>query len=553
MTVLSRTRQMEFPSGLVAMSSNRSDPAGGHVGPPEFGDWFLTAAERGNAATALDERHAGGLAWSVGNQVRPLVHGAAYFGELLAAVALMGRGDLLMFTDWRGDRDQRLGGEGSEIGVVLAAAARRGVDVRGLLWRSHFDQFQFNSKENRRFGAVIEEAGGQCLLDMRVRPLGSHHQKLIVLRHTEDPQRDVAYIGGIDLCHGRRDDREHRGDPQAEELAAVYGPRPPWHDIQVAVQGPAVGDAEVVFRERWEDAAPLSRNPVHFVSAHLRRQDTTALRLPVQAPDPSPRGSQAVQILLTYPNRHPGYPFAPKGERSIARAYQKALARAQSLVYVEDQYLWSRQVATVFASALSRAPALRLIVVIPLFPDQDGRMSMPPNLLGREPALRLLKAAGGDRCAIYGLENAEGTPIYVHAKACIVDDTWACVGSDNANRRSWTHDSELSCAVLDSEAAGMGGWAHALRVELATEHVGDSISPEAFDDPVSTFDAFRASAARLDAWHAGGEKGPRPAGQLRAYTQPRLNWWTRGWSRPLYRLLYDPDGRPLGLRRRREF
>jgi phosphatidylserine/phosphatidylglycerophosphate/cardiolipin synthase-like enzyme len=41
-----------------------------------------------------------------------------------------------------------------------------------------------------------------------------------------------------------------------------------------------------------------------------------------------------------------------------------------------------------------------------------------------------------------------GTPVYVHAKACIIADVRASVGSDN-NRRSWTHDSELSCAVLD--------------------------------------------------------------------------------------------------------
>ena len=47
------------------------------------------------------------------------------------------------------------------------------------------------------------------------------------------------------------------------------------------------------------------------------------------------------------------------------------------------------------------------------------------------------------------LENDEGTAVYVHAKVCIVDDVWMMVGSDNMNRRSWTHDSELSCAVVD--------------------------------------------------------------------------------------------------------
>jgi hypothetical protein len=41
--------------------------------------------------------------------------------------------------------------------------------------------------------------------------------------------------------------------------------------------------------------------------------------------------------------------FAPDGERSAARSYLKALRRAASLIYVEDQYLWSPQVAAPFA------------------------------------------------------------------------------------------------------------------------------------------------------------------------------------------------------------
>jgi hypothetical protein len=33
-------------------------------------NWFLTAAERGDPATGLDARR--GMAWSAGNEVRPL-------------------------------------------------------------------------------------------------------------------------------------------------------------------------------------------------------------------------------------------------------------------------------------------------------------------------------------------------------------------------------------------------------------------------------------------------------------------------------------------------
>lgn len=501
--------------------------------------WFLTAEERGNPDTRLDARHPGGQAWTTGNDVVPLVHGVVYFRALNAAVSAMGPGDLILFTDWRGDPDEQLDGPGSELAAVLAGAAERGVEIRGLLWRSHVSM-GFGTVENRHLVEAIEAAGGQCLLDMRVRAFGSHHQKLVVLRHRDRPEADVAFVGGIDLCHGRRDDEEHLGDAQPMPMAGAYGPHPPWHDIQLAVRGPAVGDVETVFRERWEDPGALIRNPMHLLSAALHGERQRARPLPAQHPDPPECGGVAVQLLRTYPVRHPGFPFARKGERSVARGYAKALGRARSLVYVEDQYLWSAEVLSVFADALRREPALRMIFVIPRFAEQDGRWSEPPNLVGRERPLHLLREAGGPRVAIYSPENVRGTPIYVHAKACVIDDEWACVGSDNTNRRSWTHDSELSAALVDGAALGI---ARHLRLSLSHEHVGAAATGYDLDDPVEWFEAFREAASGLDAWHAGGCIGPRPPGGLRAYQQPDLPGLTRVWAEALYRVFYDPDGR----------
>ncbi|MEU7552848.1 phospholipase D family protein [Streptomyces sp. NPDC044571] len=528
-------------------------------------DWLITTGERGNPATRLDRRHLRGSAWSSGNRVRPLVHGKTYFAELLLAIRALHPGDLLLFTDWRGDPDERLDGEGTEIGAVLCEAAARGVIVKGLVWRSHLDRFQFSETENRHLGEEIEEAGGECLLDMRVRPGGSHHQKLVVLRHPGRPELDTAYAGGIDLCHSRNDDASHCGDAQAMPLAAAYGPRPPWHDVHLAVRGPAVGDLEAAFRERWDDPAPLSRSPLMRLRELLRHEDTRPGTLPPQLPDPPPCGSHTVQVLRTYPNRLlRGYPFAPDGERSIARGYLKALKRAKALVYVEDQYLWSPSVVDAFARALRDNPELRLIAVVPTVPEQDGRLTLPMYLVGRVTALERLRRAGADRVAVYGLENRSGTPVYVHAKVCVIDDVWASVGSDNINLRSWTHDSELSCAVLDEspdtrrpgDPGGLGDgarrFARELRLELAREHL-DGGEPDVLCDPVGAFEAFAASAAALDSWYEDGGRGPRPPGRLRAYRPPELSRPARTLAMPLYRVLVDPDGRPVRLRRRNAY
>src|SRR5439155_24340838 len=112
---------------------------------------------------------------------------------------------------------------------------------------------------------------------------------------------------------------------------------------------------------------------------------------------------------------------------------------------------WSADVADLFAAALRRSPELRLIAVVPRYPDRDGALSGPLNRIGQQEALRIVCEAGGDRVGLYDLENEVGWPIYVHAQVCVIDDVWLAVGSDNLNRRSWTHDSEASCAVLDPD------------------------------------------------------------------------------------------------------
>lgn len=526
-------------------------------------DWFLSSHERDNPATVLDQRHADGRAWSSGNDVQVLVHGAEYFGELLRCLAKVQAGDLVLFTDWRGDPDESLD-ESTSVSHALCAAAERGAIVRGLVWRSHVDKLSFSEQENRHLGEEIDAAGGQCLLDQRVRPGGSHHQKFVVLRHPGRPELDVAFVGGIDLCHSRNDDAEHGGDPQRQPMAAVYGDRPPWHDVQLAIRGPAVGDVETVFRERWGDRAPLTRNLINRVSESVRHEPRTAKPLPEQQPDPAPRGTAHVQLLRTYGNRHPGYPFAPHGERSVALGYHKVLARARSLVYLEDQYLWSAEIVRCFATALRRSPDLHLIAVIPHHPDQDGALSMPPNLVGRQQALDELYSAAPDRVGIYGIENRAGTPVYVHAKVCVVDDAWASVGSDNINRRSWTHDSELSCAVLDEtrdertptglDGDGLGArrFARELRLGLAREHLEQADDSELLD-PGSAFRAFASRAQELQRWHDAGRSGTRPPGRVRPYRMDRLSRGTLAWATPLYRVVYDPDGRPLTKRYRRRF
>ena len=512
----------------------------------ELADWFLTAEERGNPTTTIP-------AWCAGSRAEPLIHGATYFDRLVTDVEALGDGDYLFFTDWRGDPDEKMRDDGPTISELFCAAAERGVVVKGLMWRSHLDKLAYSEEENRHLGEAIERAGGEVLLDQRVRFGGSHHQKLVVIRHPRAPERDVAFAGGIDLCHSRRDDEKHRGDRQAQQISPQYGDHPPWHDVQLRLQGPVVGALDTTFRERWNDPAPLDMlSPVAWLMDKLRGADLEPDPLPTQPPDPLPCGPHTVQVLRTYPDAHFEYDFAPHGERSIARGYSKAIPQARRLIYLEDQYLWSKRVAKLFARALADNPQLHLVAVVPRHPDVDGRLSLPPNQVGRQQAIEACRAADPDRVHIFDVENHEGTPVYVHAKVCVIDDIWATVGSDNLNRRSWTHDSELSCAVLDET----GEFAQDLRLRLIREHL-DLAADGSADDGIVELDtvveAIESSALALEQWHVNGGNGPRPPGRLRPHRPEKLGKLTRSWAEPAYRAFYDPDGRSYRARLKDEW
>lgn len=121
-------------------------------------------------------------------------------------------------------------------------------------------------RPNELLSRKINDAGGEVLLDQRVRLFGSHHQKMFVIRRSEDPSRDVAFIGGLDLSHSRRDDADHAGDPQAVAMDPRYGKRPPWHDAALELRGPVVADVLAVFA-----ALPGSRQAWSKWSQHVPR------------------------------------------------------------------------------------------------------------------------------------------------------------------------------------------------------------------------------------------------------------------------------------------
>ena len=299
----------------------------------------------------------GGHAWSTGNAVTPLVHGATVLPPAARGAVRAARrrpGPLHGLARRRRRAPRRAG---HEIGEVLARpGAQRRARSAGCSGARTRDRRASTRRRTSGSASELNEAGGEVLLDQRVRRVGSHHQKLVVIRHRDDPGRrtwrsSAASTSATAAATTPRTAATRRRGHGPTALRA-RGRRGTTCSSSSAVRPSATCCAH--FRERWDDPHPLDqRSPYRM----LLQRAATMPRHPQPLPDALPgarRRPDRTPCRCCAPTRpkRAGYPFAPDGERSIARAYAKAFGRARSLIYLEDQYLWSSDVA---AAARRRA------------------------------------------------------------------------------------------------------------------------------------------------------------------------------------------------------
>jgi phosphatidylserine/phosphatidylglycerophosphate/cardiolipin synthase-like enzyme len=322
---------------------------------------------------------------------------------------------------------------------VLAEAAER-VDVRVLLWAGApvpvFKPTRAQVREAR--AELVRGTRIQCALDARERPMHCHHEKLVIV------DGEIAFVNGIDLttlAGDRYDTREH---PVRGGLG--------WHDVGTCLRGPAVADVAEHFAARW------------------REVDGTPA--PAPPPDVPPAGGSEVQVLRTIPERV--YDFAPRGEFGILEAYTRALRAAESLIYLENQFLWSPEIVAILQEKLRRPPSddFRLVVLLPARPNNgadDTRGQLSVLAKADDGANRFLAATVASRTG--GVTR----PLYVHAKVGIVDDRWLTVGSANLNEHSLFNDTEVNVVTTDAVLA------RDTRLRLWAEHLETTV--EAISGP----------------------------------------------------------------------
>jgi phosphatidylserine/phosphatidylglycerophosphate/cardiolipin synthase-like enzyme len=179
-----------------------------------------------------------------------------------------------------------------------------------------------------------------------------------------------------------------------------------------------------------------------------------------------PAGDVELQIVRTVPERV--YKALPRGDFRILESYLRALRSAQRLIYLENQFLWSAEIAAVLIDKLLQPPTdeFRLLIVLPAKPNSGGddTRGMLAELVEADADSGRLLA-----CTLLARSGRLADPVYVHAKIGIVDDVWLTLGSANLNEHSLFNDTEMNVVTHDAALA------RETRLRLWAEHLELSV------------------------------------------------------------------------------
>lgn len=300
-----------------------------------------------------------------------------------------------------------------------------------MQWRSH-DRVHFSMDGEHPVGA-------------------SQHQKLVIVDDR------IAFAGGIDLGKWRWDSSRHRPDDD-RRVDPSGNPYPPFHDVQMVVEGEAASVLGELARERWRRAAGSEPKAA----------------VPERGGDPWPPSIEpdvwhtGVGIARTMPAHE------DRDEvREVEQLYLDSIRAAKRFIYIENQYLSSHEIGKALAQQLEVKNGPEVVIVQP--EQTGGWLEQHTMDVLRARLLRNLRRADHqDRLRVYFVRVSE-TPhlsVMIHAKVMVVDDCLVRIGSSNLSNRSMGLDSE--CDLLIEATADEDDNMQAIRAfrrRLLSEHL----------------------------------------------------------------------------------
>jgi phosphatidylserine/phosphatidylglycerophosphate/cardiolipin synthase-like enzyme/uncharacterized membrane protein YdjX (TVP38/TMEM64 family) len=406
-----------------------------------------------------------------------ILDGADYF--LAVRQALLKARRQAFIVGWDIHSQTRLVGESGEaddgypvlFGEFLTALARRRPDfkISLLLWdyavlyageRELFPSYTFRWSTPPQVMFCLDDAV----------PIGSsQHQKLIVIDDA------VAFSGGLDVTVRRWDTAAHAVDNplRVDPAGNAY---PPFHDVQMLVDGKAAAALAELARNRWQLAADENPGPVS----------------PYGDPWPDSVAPDFTDVDVGIARTCPHYNQRTE-VREIERLYCDAIAAAESNIYIENQFLTCTHIAERLATRLREREELQVLAVVPH--DHEGWLEGQSMRHGRLRFMQILQHAGvADRVRVLAPWVTDGgrtTAKMVHSKVMIVDDRLLRVGSANLNNRSMGTDTECDLAI-EATTPAQRRIVSGIRDRLLADHCGVTTAEVAavVDRSPSLFDAI---------------------------------------------------------------
>jgi len=281
-------------------------------------------------------------------------------------------------------------------------------------------------------------------------PLGaSHHQKVVVV------DGRIAFCGGFDLSKWRWDTSAHLAE-EPRRLDTEGKPYPPFHDLQMLVEGAAAGALEAICLSRWTRATGEAMDPCQCSESNPWPEQVPALLQ-----------DHACAIARTLPA------YREQTEvREAERLYLDLIDAAEHFIYIENQYLTSTSVRGALAACLGRRDGPDVVIILPR--ETGDWLEQHTMDVLRARLLRSLREADRHgRLRVYYPEIpelGEGC-LMVHAKLMIVDDALLRIGSSNLSNRSMGLDTECDLCVATRDEGSRAAVA-ALRRRLLGAFLG---------------------------------------------------------------------------------
>ncbi|GII31835.1 phospholipase D-like domain-containing protein [Planotetraspora mira] len=383
--------------------------------------------------------------------------------SVTTVAASLTAGDLVQLTEpaWKGWR----GGEGP---ATLAGSATATQILRTGLTRLTQIGAPLPTQSRDEVAAAVLSATAADGLVAGVRPLGAHHELLPHQNgHPGAPADDERHGAGARLrgpaVLGLAEIIRERVAGTTAELAAdastpLATPATPAVPASWAATLRTVGfgvEAEPGLVEALNlvgvEAFPFD-GPVNAVQSWLSARGITI---------PGGVGGAATSMLRAVDRRLLG---ARSGYREAATALAAAFAGAQDFVYLETPALdglavgsgdatlsvWQALVEQVRAN-----PVLRVLVCLPakLAPGAPAKLQRVRDKGVRE-ALDAMRAAAGERLAVFNPVTGPGRSLHLDATSVVVDDAWALTGGTHLWRRGLSFDASLAVSVFDERLTG---------------------------------------------------------------------------------------------------